>query len=102
MLPDTWGASNCIQLVTDAAASLGYGAILGKECFFLWGMARGVEWGEHYTPRALSDSSGSVLLGFVSAQETSLIRRVQRESDPQLPEDRRVDLNLVQSELENE
>ena len=33
MLPDTWVASYCIQLVTDAAASLGYGAIWGKEWF---------------------------------------------------------------------
>ena len=38
------------------------------EGMMLWGIARGVEWAEHYSPREFSDSSGSVLLGSVSAQ----------------------------------
>ena len=42
MLPDTWVASNCIQLVTDAAASLGYGRFWGRNGFMGPGQRRGV------------------------------------------------------------
>ena len=40
-LDDAWVSNSHLSLYTDAAASLGYGAILGKKCFF-------GEWPDHW------------------------------------------------------